>query len=90
MKLNLHPKEFLALYNLLSIQQAAAADDPTLQLIHNRMKAIIITSLTKCGDSDTDNAFYGWEKNQKKKINELKEQLKTVTSNDFMSLDNED
>ena len=90
MKLNLHPKEFLALYNLLSIQRSAAADDPALQLVYSRMKACIVSALTKCGEVDSDAAFSGWEKNQKKKIDALKEQLKTVSSKDFMSLDNED
>lgn len=90
MKLNLHPKEFLALYNLLSIQRSAAAEDPTLQLVYNRMKACIISALSKrSGDDTGDDPFDVWEKNQKKKIDELSvlnERLKTVKG-EFLTAD---
>ena len=90
MKLNLHPKEFLCLYNLLEDQRRAGFEEPPLQEVHNRMKSYIVTALSRCSEVDIDNVFMGWEKNQKKKIDDLNEQLKTVPGKDFLSQGRQD
>jgi hypothetical protein len=93
MKLNLHPKEFLALYNLLSVNRSAGSDEVHLQEIYNRMRACIVSALSTKGVPGSDDLIFdSWEKSQKKKINELQqknEQIKSLAT-DFLTLDNSD
>jgi len=91
MKLNLHPKEFLALYNLLSVHKPVGPDEVPLQEVYNRMRSCIISALSAKGIPGSDDSIFdSWEKVQKKKIDELQqknEQIKSLAT-DFLTLDN--
>jgi len=83
MKLNLHPKEFLALYNMIQRQphlEGKEVDDVALHEVHNRMRACLISALLHRRDDDDDIMFDAWEQSQRKKIEEL-----TIQNNELKS-----
>ena len=95
MKLNLHPKEFLAIYSMLEGQRHAGFEESSLQEVYNRMRACIISALSSKGFSGSDDATLdAWEKLQKKKIDELNnknEKIKsTISDGSFLTLDEAD
>jgi len=74
MKLNLHPKEFLAIYSLLEQQVRDEFDTPveaSLKEVYNRMKSYLVSTLGRRDDSLVEDSFDTWEREQKKKIAEL-------------------
>lgn len=73
MKLNLHPKEFLALYNLLEEHRHAEFDDNSLREVYNRMRSYIVMALSIRDEDSTQSSMDAWFKVQQKKIAELKE-----------------
>ena len=78
MRLNLHPKEFLALYNSLQKLNLESvtpgSEDSALKEVLNRMRACLISSLQKRGDSSSDDDLMDlWEKDQKEKIADLED-----------------
>lgn len=85
MKLNLHAKEYLALFNLLQL----VVDKPTttevgmLNEVRNRMRSHIISALQQHPDGiECDDRLSQWELNQKKKLADLKSldaELKTAS-----------
>lgn len=72
MKLNLHPKEFLAVYNLLNSVTPDNPDHVHLQEVRNRMRSYTISALTRKELDPPDDVLLNlWEKTQKDKISEL-------------------
>ena len=78
MKLNINPKEFLALYNLLhSIvddDSKLEGDMVNLSQVHGRMKAYMLSSLASGGQDPVD----AWFEREQTKINDLKQAKEDV------------
>lgn len=94
MKLNLHPKEFLALYNFLNsnllTQTKVSSDEITLTEVTNRMRSYLMSILTKCDKTQPDDLLMErWEKDQKEKISNLELANKTIKKK-FLTSDDED
>lgn len=79
MKLNINPKELLALYNLLgqSLGQPDDRGDDGVQLrqLHGRLRAIIIAGLT----NKTIDPVDSWLKHEQEKVNRLNSQVDAVS-----------
>ena len=85
MKLNLHPKEFLALYNLLHTVPLDNPDQVNLSEVRNRMKSYAISALAKKElDPPDDVLLKVWENNQKEKINNLEKMNDDIKKNMFI------
>lgn len=80
MKLNLHPKEFLALYNLLEEHKHVDFEDNSLREVYNRMRSYIVASLSLRDEDQTESSMDAWFKVQQKKIAELKEKNEAIKS----------
>jgi hypothetical protein len=89
------------LYNLLvralesELSVAVGSDEAALREIHNRLRAYIISSLTRSGAGPTDDELFdSWEKVQKEKITELEkknEDLRQMARpENFLTLDDDD
>jgi hypothetical protein len=92
MKLNLHPKEFLALYNFLHANlQSISTTDPdhaSLCEVKNRMRSYAISALLKKeNDLPDDVLFRNWENNQKAKIENLEKMNKEISSKNMFAFD---
>lgn len=80
MKLNINPKELLALYNLLhaKVEQGqevgAEGDDVQLRQIHGRLRAIIIAGLTGKAVDPVDS----WLKHEQEKVDRLNDQNESL------------
>jgi hypothetical protein len=74
MKLNISSREFIALYALLTNRSTVAESDAEpLKQLSDRMKAYLITALTKASDNGESRAitFEEWEANQKLWLKEM-------------------
>lgn len=80
MKLNLHPKEFLALYNLLEEHKHVDFEDTSLREVYNRMRSYIVASLSFRDEEQAESSMDAWFKVQQKKIAELKEKNEAIKS----------
>ena len=83
MKLNINTKELLALYNILLLVVDQTKDVTTgdlleLRNLHNRIKSIIIATLSK-NDKPIDE-FDAWVKGQRQKIEKLAQQSNVETT----------
>lgn len=87
MKLNINPKELLALYNVLYDRfdgsryderkledDEESSDETQLRQVYNRIKACIMASL----QNKAVDPFESWEQGQKAKIAKLNEELDSV------------
>lgn len=80
MKLNVNPKELLALYNLLhaKVEQRLEVndegDDVHLRQVYNRLRAITIAALTNKAIDPVDS----WLKHEQEKVNRLNSQVDAV------------
>lgn len=80
MKLNVNPKELLALYNLLharveqSREVSDVGDDVHLRQVYNRLRAIIVAGLTNKVVDPVDS----WLKHEKEKVERLNDQVDAV------------
>lgn len=80
MKLNVNPKELLALYNLLHarVEQrqevSEEGDDVHLRQVYNRLRAIIVAGLTNKAVDPVDS----WLKHEQEKVNRLNDQVDAV------------
>jgi hypothetical protein len=80
MKLNINPKELLALYNLLHErlelcqERDVEGDDVQLRLIYGRLRAIIIAGLTSKAVDPVDS----WLGHEQSKVNKLSEQNESL------------
>ena len=90
MKLNLHPKEFLAIYNLLNSSNVEGADSVHLQEVRNRMRSYAISALLKKETDPPEDVLLNiWENTQKEKINILEKMNKNLDPRN-MFLDDKD
>ena len=86
MKLNLHPKEFLAVYNLLNSCASDCADYVHIQEARNRMRSYLLSALSKKETDTPDDVLFAlWEKTQNEKINNLKKQNKELDPRNIFS-----
>jgi len=80
MKLNLNPKEFLSLYNVLRDAVAGNGtiqmeDEKQVQQLYNRLRACLISSLSKDGPIGSDSElFVRWQEKEAEKIASLRTQ----------------
>jgi hypothetical protein len=80
MKLNLNPKEFLSLYNILRDATAGngtiqSEDEKQVQQLYNRLRACLISSLSKEGPIGSDSELFArWQEKEAEKIAILRAQ----------------
>jgi hypothetical protein len=66
-KIDLHPDEFVTLYDLLSLQQLQSGEQ-ILQSLRSKMKETLLQALKEKDDVQ----FERWEREQKEKMAKLK------------------
>ena len=80
MKLNLYPKEFLALYSLLEDRMQSDFEDPSLREIHGRMRAYVLNALGSRDEESAEKLMGVWVKSQQQKIDQLNEENQAIKS----------
>lgn len=80
MKLNLYPKEFLALYSLLEDRMHSDFEDPSLREIHGRMRAYVLNALGSRDEESAEKLMGVWVKSQQRKIDQLNEENQAIMS----------
>lgn len=83
--LKLDPEQFLALYNSLNYH-LDNTDNTTpgwsdVEIIKDKMKTTLIESLRKSDTSQNQTLFNTWVENEKKKIEDLENNLNMIKSN---------
>ena len=88
MKLNLHPKEFLALYSLLHSVTSDNPEHSSLNEVKNRMKSYAVSALLKKElDPPDDVMLKLWEKTQTEKISNLEKLNKDLDPRNIFVFD---